>query len=213
MHCLCHVGPVLLCLFPPAMPSQFESLSRRPADGGRWGQRGQGFQTTWWGGSTVMLKISSLSPSLPCLCLFALYSCVCLCASCRFQRAASNPDLPKPLSRRKKTLPRCSAPKGWHNVTFDQFLFGHKKPHTRTQTHAHTQGNLGILKWFVLIVADISVPLWSTHDFDAKKGNGWFQVKNHQKKRFFFFCCSLLSWIQYLSSYSYSLYFHLTNLC
>lgn len=53
--------------------------------------------------------------------------------------------------------------------------------------HTHTQGNLGILKWFVLIVADISVPLWSTHDFDAKKGNGWFQVKNHQKKKILFF--------------------------
>lgn len=105
-------------------------------------------------GSTAMLKISLLSPSVPCLCLFALYSCVCLCASCRFQRAASNPYPPKPLSRRKKTLPRCSAPKGRHNVTFDQFLFGHKKPHT--DTHRGKSPN------FKMVSADSGWHFWST---------------------------------------------------
>ncbi|KAF3840192.1 hypothetical protein F7725_018909 [Dissostichus mawsoni] len=56
------------------------------------------------GNVTVMQKISLLSFCPPSL------SLVFVCA-CRFEKSTSNRDLPEPLSRREKTLPRCSAPR------------------------------------------------------------------------------------------------------
>ena len=89
------------------------------------------------GDLTLMVKISRLSPSVPWppppLFFFSLYVCACICV--RVCVRACFPQVwkvdiesrpPKASEQEKKTLPRCSAPKGQHNVTFDLFLSAHK---------------------------------------------------------------------------------------
>lgn len=89
------------------------------------------------GDLTLMLKISRLSPSVPppphFFSLFFVCVCACICVpvcvrACFPQvwkvNIKSRP--PKASEQEKKTLPRCSAPKGQHNVTFDLFLSAHK---------------------------------------------------------------------------------------
>lgn len=125
MHGLCHVGRVVLCLLPPAMPSRLKSLSLRPANEGCWGQCNQGFQTTW-GRLTVMLKntpflLLSRVPDVSALCVFP--------AGLKRQHRTSTSQSAWAKERR---LPRCSAPKGQHNVTFDLFLCAHTKKWQRS---------------------------------------------------------------------------------
>lgn len=75
----------------------------------------------------LILKVSLLSPSVPpplssfALCVGVLIF-VHVFVFFRFEKSASNLVLPKPPSRRKKTLPTCSAPKGQPNVAFGLVL-------------------------------------------------------------------------------------------
>lgn len=142
MHC--RVGWAMLCSLPAA-------------NGGCWSKQ---VSRQFEADLTVMLKISPLSV------------CVCVCPSCRFKKSTSNLDLPEPLSRREKTLPRCSAPKGQPNVTFDLFSSAHKKKKNKKRWQ-----KWGILKWLLMIMADISGERRSTDDFGHEKALMWQKVK------------------------------------
>lgn len=180
MHCLCHVGWVMLCSLPPAMPSQFESLSRRPANGGCWSQHGQSIQTTWGRPDCDAENLTVISFCPPAPVFFALYGCmyacvhVCVCvlpAGLKSQhQTATHQSL---WAGEKKTLPRCSAPKGQHNVTFDLFLSAHKKE-TAKISGLFKMGSAdnGWHFWS----ATFHRWLWMWKDIDMTKGGGWIQV-------------------------------------
>lgn len=120
-----HVGRVMLCSLLPAMSGQFEVYAQRPGNGSCWCEHGQGDQTSFGWTDSKSLTVVCFCSSTPVFFRFVCGCadiCACVCLFCRFEKSASNLDLPKPPSRRKKTLPRCSAPKGQPNVAFGLVL-------------------------------------------------------------------------------------------
>lgn len=119
------------------------------------------------------------------LCMYVCVSlCVCVLPA-GLKKSTSNLDLPKPVSRRKKKLPRCSAPKGQHNVTFDLFLPAHKK--NQNNNKKNLLKSHGIFKmasadngWHFRS-ATFHKRLWTWKGIDVTKGDGWFQVTTQNK--------------------------------
>lgn len=164
----------MLCSLPPAVPSQFESLSWRPANGGRWSEHGQDNST----------RLSLLSPSVPCPHLlfffFPLFVCMCVClcvCACFLQVWKSQHQTS--TSQSLWAGERRSCQDVQHQKVSTMSLLIYSYPHIKKNktTTKKTYWNLmAFLKWLLLIMADISGQPRSTNDFEREKALMWRKV-------------------------------------
>lgn len=156
-----------------------------------------------------MLKTSLLSPSVPCL--SALYVCVCasVCvrASCRFEKSTSKPRPPRASEHEKEDAAKMFSTKRSAQCHFWSILIQSNKKKKKEAR----QESQGILKWLLLIMADISGQLCSTDDFGCEKTLMWRKVmvdfRSQRKKNIpllLFVYCKVCK-LYYLSLHIYTL--------
>ena len=198
MHRLCHVVCwVVLRSLPPAMPSQFESLSWRPANGGCWGQRGQGIQTTWGQPDCDAENLTVIS-----FCPLSFFLCVSVWASVLPAGLKSQHQTSTSQSLWAGERRRCQDVQHQKVSTMSLLIYSYtlfKKKKKKRQT------SQGVLKWLLLIMSDISGQLCSIDDFWFEKTLMWRKVKIHFPS-LFVQCkdCELYNFRHYLNLYTLS---------